>query len=288
MSRPDVKAFFDAPTNTISYVASDPDTRRCAVLDPVLNYDQATGRTSTKSAHRLIAHVREAGLQVDWIIDTHVHADHLTAAPFIRERLGGRIGIGENISSVQEVFGDMFNEDHTFRSDGSQFDHLFRDGETYGIGSIDARAIHTPGHTPACMSHVIGDAMFVGDTMFMPDFGTARCDFPGGDAGTLYDSIQKLFAYPDGTRVFVGHDYMAPGRDFKSWETTVGEQKRYNIHIRNGTSRNEFITLRTARDATLAMPKLILPSVQVNMRAGHMPEPEDNGRRYMKIPINVL
>lgn len=288
MSRPDVKAFFDAPTNTISYVASDPDTRRCAVIDPVLNYDQTAGRTSTESAHRLIDHVRGAGLQVDWIIDTHVHADHLTAAPFIRERLGGRIGISEKISTVQEVFGDLFNEDHSFRTDGSQFDHLFRDGETYRVGSIGGCAIHTPGHTPACMSHVIGDAMFVGDTIFMPDFGTARCDFPGGDAGTLYDSVQKLFAYPDETRVFVCHDYMAPGRDVYAWETTIGEQKRYNVHVRNGTSRNGFIALRTARDTTLAMPKLILPSVQVNMRAGHMPEPEDNGRRYMKIPINAL
>ena len=288
MSRPDVKAFFDAPTNTVSYVASDPVTRRCAVIDPVLNYDQAAGRTSTESAHRLIAHIREAGLQVDWIIDTHVHADHLTSAPLIRERLGGRIGIGGNIPAVQEVFGDMFNEDQSFRADGSQFDHLFGDGETYRVGSIDARSIHTPGHTPACMSHVIGDAMFVGDTVFMPDFGTARCDFPGGDAGALYDSIQKLFAYPDETRMFVGHDYMARGRDTYAWETTVGEQKRGNVHVRNGTSRDEFITLRTARDATLAMPNLILPSVQVNMRAGHMPEPEDNGRRYMKIPINAL
>ncbi len=288
MSRPDVKAFFDAPTNTISYVASDPRTRRCAVIDPVLNYDQAAGRISTESARRLIAYVREAGLQVDWIIDTHVHADHLTAAPFIRERLGGQIGISEKISSVQEVFSDLFNEDHSFRTDGSQFDHLFRDCETYRVGSITARAIHTPGHTPACMSHVIGDAMFVGDTVFMPDFGTARCDFPGGDAGTLYDSVQKLFTYPDETRVFVCHDYMAPGRDVYAWETTVGEQKRYNVHLRTGTSRDEFISSRIARDTTLAMPKLILPSVQVNMRAGHMPEPEDNGRCYMKIPINAL
>ena len=288
MTRPDVKAFFDAPTNTVSYVASDPGTGCCAIIDPVLNYDQAAGRTSTESAHRLIAHVQEAGLQVDWIIDTHVHADHLTAASFIRETLGGRIGIGEKISSVQEVFGDLFNEGHSFRTDGSQFDHLFRDGETYKVGSIDARAVHTPGHTPACMSHVIGDAIFVGDTVFMPDFGTARCDFPGGDAGTLYDSIQRLFAYPDETRVFVCHDYKAPGRDVYTWETTVGEQKRHNVHVRNGTARNEFITLRTTRDTTLALPTLILPSVQVNMRAGHFPEPENNGRRYLRIPINAF
>ena len=283
-----VVPFFDSATHSYSYVVVEADSRTCAVIDPVLDYDQAAGRTSAESAHRLIAYVREAGLQVDWIIDTHVHADHLTAAPFIRERLGGRVGISEKISSVQEIFGDLFNEDHSFRTDGSQFDHLFRDGETYRVGTIEARAIHTPGHTPACMSHVIGDAMFVGDTVFMPDFGTARCDFPGGDAGTLYDSIQKLFAYPDETRVFVCHDYKAPGRDVYAWETTVGEQKRRNVHVRTGTTRNEFITLRTARDTTLAMPKLILPSVQVNMRAGHLPEPEDNGRRYMKIPINAL
>lgn len=288
MSNPEIKAFFDAASSTFSYVASDPGTGRCAVIDPVLDYDQATGRTGTESADRVIAHVLEAGLGVEWIIDTHVHADHLTAAPYIREELGGRIGISESISSVQEVFGDMFNEDHSFRTDGSQFDHLFRDDETYRVGSIDARAIHTPGHTPACMSHVIGDAMFVGDTVFMPDFGTARCDFPGGDAGTLYDSIRKLLAYPDETRMFVGHDYMAPGRDVHACETTVGEQKRHNIHVQDGVDRDAFIALRTARDTTLEMPKLILPSVQVNMRAGHMPEPEDNGRRYMKIPINVL
>ena len=288
MSKPKIKAFFDGPTSTVSYVVSDPATGRCAVIDPVLDYDQAAGRTSTSSADCLIAHVRENDLRVDWIIDTHVHADHLTAAPWIRAQVGGRIGIGENVSAVQKVFGDIFNEHESFRTDGSQFDHLFGDGETYRVGSIEARAIHTPGHTPACMSHVIGDAMFVGDTVFMPDFGTARCDFPGGDAGTLYDSVQKLFVFPDDTRLFVCHDYKAPGRDHHAWETTVGEQKMHNLHVRRGTARDGFIELRAKRDATLAMPTLMLPSVQVNMRAGHMPAPEDNGRRYLKIPINML
>lgn len=288
MNTPQVTAFFDEPTNTISYVVADPASKTCAVIDSLLDFDQASGRTSTESADKIIAFVREHGLTCEWIIDTHVHADHLTAAPHIQRALGGKTGIGAEISTVQKVFARIFNEGQAFHTDGSQFDHLFTDGEAYRIGTIEARAIHTPGHTPACMSHVIGDAVFVGDTLFMPDFGTARCDFPGGDAGTLYDSIQKLFGLPDETRVFLCHDYKAPGREVYVWETMIRAQKASNIHVKTGTSRDAFIKMRTERDATLAMPKLILPSVQINMRAGDMPEPEDNGQRYMKIPINAL
>ncbi|MEL6956447.1 MAG: MBL fold metallo-hydrolase [Pseudomonadota bacterium] len=288
MSKPDVKGFFDPETYTISYVVTDPDTKKCAIVDSLLDYDSASGRTHTASADKLIAYVRENGLKCEWIIDTHVHADHLTAAPYIRSQIGGKTAIGDQISVVQKVFGTIFNAEQSFHTDGSQFDHLFAPDETYRVGNIEAKAIHTPGHTPACMSHLIGDALFVGDTIFMPDFGTARCDFPGGDAGTLFDSIQTLFALPDETRMFLCHDYMAPGRDEYVWETTVGEQKRSNIHVKTGTTRDEFIKMRTARDATLDMPKLILPSVQINMRAGEMPPPEDDGKRYMKIPINAL
>jgi glyoxylase-like metal-dependent hydrolase (beta-lactamase superfamily II) len=288
MSKPQVKGFFDEATFTISYVVADPDTKRCAIIDSLLDFDQASGRTGTSSADRLIGHVREHSLTCEWIIDTHVHADHLTAAPYIQQQLGGRTAIGDHISAVQHVFKAIFNEDKSFHTDGRQFNHLFKDGETYRIGNLQGRAIHTPGHTPACMSHLIGDALFVGDTIFMPDFGTARCDFPGGDAGTLFDSIQKLFALPDETRVFLCHDYKAPGRDEFVWETTIGDEKAANIHVRTGTAREDFIAMRTARDATLAMPKLILPSVQINMRAGEMPPPEDNGQRYMKLPINAL
>lgn len=288
MQTPEVTGFFDEATYTISYVVADPDTKRCAIIDSLLDFDQTSGRTSTESADQLISFVREHGLACDWIIDTHVHADHLTAAPYIKQELGGKTAIGDQISTVQRVFKAIFNEGQAFHTDGRQFDHLFEDGETYLIGGIEARAIHTPGHTPACMSHLIGDALFVGDTIFMPDFGTARCDFPGGDAGTLFDSIQKLFELPDKTRMFLCHDYKAPGRDVFAWETTIGEQKRSNIHVKTGTSRDKFIKMRTERDATLAMPKLILPSVQINMRAGDMPPPEDNGQRYMKLPINAL
>ena len=288
MSKPDVTGFFDTATNTITYVVADPATRKCAIVDSVLDYDAASGRTSTASADKVIGFVGERGYETEWIIDTHVHADHLSAAPHVQEVLGGRTAIGEQIPAVQAEFGKLFNEGETFRTDGSQFDHLFRDEESYSVGSIEARAIHTPGHTPVCTSHLIGDALFVGDTIFMPDFGTARCDFPGGDAGTLYDSIQKLFTLPDETRMFLCHDYTAPGRDTFSWETTVGEQKRDNIHVGNGRQREEFIKMRTERDATLSMPKLILPSVQVNMRAGELPPPENNGIRYLKVPINAL
>jgi len=285
---PHVKGFFDPETYTISYVVADPETKKCAIVDSLLDYDNASGRTHTRSADELIAYVKANDLECEWIIDTHVHADHLTAAPYIKAQIGGKTAIGDQISVVQKVFGTIFNAEQTFHTDGSQFDHLFTDGETYRVGNIEAKAIHTPGHTPACMSHLIGDALLVGDTIFMPDFGTARCDFPGGDAGTLFDSIQKLFALPDETRMFLCHDYKAPGRDEYVWETTVGEQKRSNIHVKDGTSREAFIKMRTERDATLDMPKLILPSVQINMRAGEMPPPEDNGHRYMKIPINAL
>lgn len=288
MNKPDVTAFFDPITNTVSYVVADPATRRCAVIDSLLDFDQASGRTATHSADLMVTHIRLKKLSVDWIIDTHVHADHLTAAPYIKSQLGGRTAISEHISQIQRVFAKIFNEGQSFHTDGSQFDHLFRDGEGYFVGEIEARAILTPGHTPACMSHLIGDAVFVGDTLFMPDFGSARCDFPGGDAGTLYDSIQRLFALPDDTRMFLCHDYKAPGRDEFAWETNVGEQKRSNVHVGSGTSREDFIKMRTARDATLAMPKLILPSVQINMRAGDMPPAEENGQRYLKVPINAL
>ena len=288
MSAPDVTGFFDSETNTISYVVADPATKQCAVIDSLLDFDQASGRTKTKSADKLVEYIQQNELTCEWIIDTHVHADHLTAAPYIREQIGGRTAIGDKISIVQRVFGEVFNEGQTFHTDGSQFDHLFKPGESYRVGNIEARALPTPGHTPACMTHLIGDAMFVGDTLFMPDYGTARCDFPGGDAGTLYDSIQMLFDFPDDTRMFLCHDYKAPGRHDFVWETTIGAQKHSNIHVKDGISRDAFIKMRNEMDATLSMPKLILPSVQINMRAGEMPPPEDNGIRYMKIPINAL
>lgn len=287
-AKPEIKAFFDPDTYTISYVVSDPATRAAAIIDSVLDYDPASGRTRTKSADALIRHVDDTGLNVEWILETHVHADHLSAAPYLHERLGGTIGIGEHVKNVQGVFGDLFNAEAGFQRDGSQFGKLFTDGERFKIGSIEAEAIWTPGHTPACMVYHIGDAAFVGDTLFMPDFGTARCDFPGGDAHTLWQSIQKIFAMPDETRLFMCHDYKAPGRDFYAWETTVAEEKARNIHVKQGTDEQAFIKMRTERDAKLSMPTLILPSVQVNMRAGHLPEAEDNGTRYLKIPLNAV
>lgn len=286
--RPDVEVFFDEPTFTYSYVVSDPATGRAAIIDSVLDYDAASGRTSKDGADAIIAFVKSRGLDVDWILETHVHADHLSAAPYLKQQLGGKLAIGSNIRVVQDVFGKVFNAGSEFARDGSQFDHLFEDGETFQVGSITATAIHTPGHTPACMTYVIGDAGFVGDTMFMPDFGTARCDFPGGDARTLYRSIQKVYALPDETRLFMCHDYKAPGRDEYAYLTSVGEQKAKNIHVRESVSEDEFVAMRTARDATLAMPRLILPSVQVNMRAGELPPAEDNGVRYLKMPIDAL
>lgn len=286
--KPEVEAFFDEPTNTVSYIVADPATKKCAIVDSVLDYDPASGRTSRKSADAIIARVREAGLEVKWILETHVHADHLSAAPYLKEELGGKLAIGSGIRIVQETFGKIFNAGTEFQRDGSQFDVLFDDGDTFRIGTIDARALHTPGHTPACMTYVIGDAAFVGDTIFMPDYGTARVDFPGGDARQLYRSIQKIFALPDATRLFLCHDYKAPGRDEYRWETTVAEEKRSNLHVREGISEDEFVKMRTERDRTLSMPRLILPSVQVNMRAGAFPPPEDNGQRYLKIPIDAL
>jgi len=285
--RPDVKAFFDEATNTVSYVVRDPSGPACAIVDSVLDYDPAAGRTDTASADAIAAHVRAQGLRVDWLLETHVHADHLSAAPYLQRELGGRIGIGENITVVQDVFGKIFNAGTEFQRDGRQFDRLFREGDRFEIGGLSGRVLHTPGHTPACLTYVIGGAAFVGDTLFMPDFGTARCDFPGGDAGMLYDSIQKVLSLPDATVLYLCHDYKAPGRDVYAWETTVAAQKAANVHIA-GTTREAFVAMRQARDATLGMPKLILPSIQVNMRAGRMPPAEDNGVAYLKIPLNAL
>ena len=285
---PDVTAFFDEATFTVSYVVKDPASNACAIVDSVLDFDPASGRTSTASADAIVDHVRRHGLDVEWILESHVHADHLSAAPYLKERVGGKLAIGFNITIVQNVFGKIFNAGTEFERDGSQFDHLFQDGETFAIGGLPGRTMHTPGHTPACMTFVIGDAAFVGDTLFMPDFGTARADFPGGDARTLYRSIQKVLALPPETRLFLCHDYKAPGRDEYRWETTVAEEKAKNVHVHEGVSEDEFVAMRTARDATLSMPRLILPSVQVNMRAGEMPPPEDNGQRYLKLPVNLL
>jgi glyoxylase-like metal-dependent hydrolase (beta-lactamase superfamily II) len=286
--KPDVKAFFDPATNTVSYVVSDPQTRQAAIVDSVLDYDPKSGRTSRASADAVIAYVREQGLTVQWILETHVHADHLSAAPYLKDQVGGTLAIGSNIRTVQDVFGKVFNAGTEFARDGSQFDRLFEDGETFMLGSIEAKAIHTPGHTPACMTYVIGDAGFVGDTLFMPDYGTARCDFPGGDAHVLYRSIQTLYALPDETRLFLCHDYLPEGRDTYQWETTIGAQKAGNIHVHQGVSEEAFVKMRTERDATLAMPVLILPSVQVNMRAGHFPPADENGLTYLKIPVDAL
>lgn len=286
--QPIVKTFFDEPTFTFSHVVSDPETKECAIIDSVLDFDYASGKTDRVSADQIIAYIKEESLQTQWILETHVHADHLSAAPYLKEQLGGTLAIGDQITVVQNVFGKAFNAGTDFERDGSQFDHLFKDDESFSIGSIAAKAIHTPGHTPACMSYLIGDALFVGDTLFMPDYGTARCDFPGGDATTLYQSIQKLFTLPDETRVFMCHDYKAPGRDEYQFETTIGEERQHNIHVSVEHDQADFIHMRESRDATLDMPRLILPSVQVNMRAGHMPPAEDNGQRYLKIPVDLF
>ena len=284
-----VEAFFDPATFTYSYVVSDPTSGQCALVDPVLDYDPAAGRTSHKNADRLIAYVREHDLRVQWILETHVHADHLSAGHYLKELLGGQLGIGDRIAVIQRTFGQLFNAEAEFATDGRQFDHQFHDGEEFHIGGLAARAIHTPGHTPACMTYLIGDAAFVGDTLFMPDYGTARCDFPGGDARTLYRSIHtKLFALPDATRVFMCHDYKAPGRDQYLYETTIGAERTGNVHIHAGIGEEQFVAMRQARDATLGMPTLILPSVQINMRAGELPPAEDNGTRYLKIPLDLL
>jgi len=283
---PIVKSFFDERTNTVTYVVSEPGGRHCAIIDPVLDYDPHAGRTWTESADSVIAYIRDEDLECEWILETHAHADHLSAAPYLREILGGKIAIGEHIPDIQKVFGDIFNAGETFKTDGSQFDELFKDGETFYIGAMLVEVIFTPGHTPACNSYLTGNAVFVGDTLFMPDYGTARCDFPGGDAARLYRSIQKLFALPDETRVFLCHDYKPKGRDHFMWETTICEQKRSNIHVGGGVSEAEFVAMRNARDKTLALPKLILPSIQINMRAGNLPPAEDDGQHYLKIPIN--
>ncbi|SMP36208.1 MBL fold metallo-hydrolase [Shimia sagamensis] len=285
---PDVTAFFDNATNTISFVVKDPEGTSCAIIDSVLDFDYSSGRTDTKSADEIIAHVQEKNLKVEWILESHVHADHLSAAPYLQEKIGGKIGIGKNITIVQDTFGKVFNEGTEFQRDGSQFDKLFEEGDSFMIGQLRGDVLHTPGHTPACMTYVIGDAAFVGDTLFMPDFGTARCDFPGGSSETLYQSIQKILTLPEDTRIFVGHDYKAPGRDEYAWETTVSEQKANNVHIGAGADQDSFIEMRDTRDATLAMPKLIIPSLQVNMRAGQMPEPDEDGDVFLKVPVDKL
>jgi len=293
--RLDVEGFFDPATWTVSYIVIDRATHACAIVDSVLDYDPKSGRTSHASADRLIDRVRELDLHVEWILETHVHADHLSAAPYLKEHLGGRLGIGAHITTVQQVFGKLFNAGTEFARDGRQFDRLFADGDTFSIGGLQARAMHTPGHTPACMTYVVSegaragrpDAAFVGDTLFMPDYGTARCDFPGGDARTLFHSINRVLSLPAETRLYMCHDYQPGGREVR-FVSTVAEEREHNVHVRNGISEDEFVAMRSARDATLGMPVLILPSVQVNMRAGQFPPAEDNGQRYLKIPLDAL
>lgn len=286
-TKPEVTPFFDADTNTISYVVKDPASNACAVVDSVLDFDCPAGRIGTRSADAIIAFIRARTLRLDWLIETHVHADHLSAAPYIQHALGGKIGIGDQITVVQTVFGKVFNEGTEFRRDGSQFDRLFADGDTYSIGTMIAVALHTPGHTPACMTHVVGDAAFVGDTLFMPDGGTARADFPGGDAHELYRSIRRVLALPPTTRLFMCHDYGPNGRAIR-WETTVADERAHNIHVHDGITEAMFVKMRTERDATLSMPRLILPSIQVNMRAGQLPPPETDDQRFLKIPLNAF
>ncbi|WP_313393089.1 MBL fold metallo-hydrolase [Sphingobium yanoikuyae] len=285
---PQIKAFFDEPTFTASYVVHDPETRAAAIIDSVLDYDAASGRTSFASADAIIAYVHEHDLAVEWLLETHAHADHLSAAPYIQGKVGGKLAIGRAILQVQEIFGKIFNEGTEFARDGSQFDRLFEDGDQFTIGNLQATVLHVPGHTPADLAYVIGDAAFVGDTLFMPDYGTARADFPGGDARTLFRSIRRLLTLPPETRLFLCHDYKAPGRDSFAWETTVAAQRAGNVHVHDGAEEDAFVEMREARDATLDMPKLILPSIQVNMRGGRLPEPEDNGTRYLKIPLDAV
>ncbi len=285
---PEVTAFFDEATFTISYVVRDPGGNSAAIIDPVLDFDPKSGRTDPAPADRIIAFVRERGLAVSWILETHVHADHLTAAPYLQRKLGGRMGIGREVSIVQRTFARIYNVEAGFATDGSQFNHLFDDGEAFEIGSLKGQVLHTPGHTPACISYAFGDSIFVGDTLFMPDYGTARCDFPGGDAARLYRSIRRLLSFPATTRLFLCHDYLAPGRDHYAWETSVSAQRAGNVHIKEGVSEAEFVAMRQARDKTLQMPVLLIPSVQVNMRAGHLPPPEENGVSYLKVPVDLL
>ncbi|MGM0480668.1 MAG: MBL fold metallo-hydrolase [Pseudomonadota bacterium] len=286
--QPIVTHFFDEPTNTYSYVVQDPSSKHCAIIDSVLDFDYAAGRTDTASADLILEFIAQHQLTVDWILETHVHADHLSAAPYLQEKTAAKLAIGEHIKTVQDTFGKAFNAGTEFARDGSQFDRLLSDGDQFNIGELQADVLHTPGHTPACLTYVIGDAAFVGDTLFMPDYGTARCDFPGGDARVLYQSIQKVFSLPDSTRLFMCHDYKAPDRDDYAFETTVAEEKQTNIHVGDGKTEEDFVKMRTERDATLNMPRLILPSVQINMRAGQMPPAEDNQQRYLKIPLNLF
>ena len=286
--RPSIAGFFDEATNTVSYVVHDPTTDEAAIIDSVLDFEVASGRTSNGSADRIIEYVTYNNLKVTWLIETHAHADHISAAPYLQERLGGKLAIGRGIIRVQEVFGKLFNAGTDFERDGSQFDKLFEDGETFKVGELEGIALHVPGHTPADMAFIIGDAALVGDTIFMPDFGTARADFPGGDAHQLYRSIRRLLSLPDETRLFLCHDYKAPGRDEYAWETTVKQQREENVHVKDGVSEEDFVEMRTTRDKTLAMPKLIMPSVQVNIRGGRLPDPEDNGVSYIKIPVNAV
>jgi glyoxylase-like metal-dependent hydrolase (beta-lactamase superfamily II) len=285
--KPDVTAFFDEPTNTVSYVVKDPESNACAVIDSVTDLDYAAGRISFPSADKIIEFVKGNGLQVEWLIETHAHADHLSAAPYIQRKLGGKLGIGENITVVQKVFGRIFDEVGEFQRNGSEFDRLFRDGDTYEVGGMTAFAMLTPGHTPACMTHVIGDASFVGDPLFMPDAGTARADFPGGDARVLYRSIGRLLDLPPAMRLFMCHDYAPEGREIR-WETTVAEERARNVHVHEGVTEDEFVRMRTSRDEKLSLPTLIIPAVQVNIRGGNLPEPDETGRRYLKVPINEL
>ncbi len=285
--KPQIKGFFDADTNTISYVVKDPASDACAIIDSVMDIDYAAGRISYAAADALIAYVQSQRLRVEWLIETHAHADHLSGAPYIQGKLGGKIGIGENIKIVQDVFGKIFNEGTQFQRDGSQFDALFKDGDTYHIGTMPVHVMATPGHTPACMTHIAGDAAFVGDTLFMPDGGTARADFPGGDARVLFRSIKKVLSLPGELRLFMCHDYAPGGRAIK-WETTVAEERAHNIHVHDGVSEAEFVAMRAERDQTLGMPKLIVPAIQVNIRAGHLPEPDESGKRFLKVPLNGL
>ena len=286
MQKPTIQSFFDPDTFTVTHVVSDPVRRRAAIIDSVLDYDPKSGRTSHASADKVVAYVKQAGLTVDWLLETHAHADHLSAAPYLQAQLGGSIGIGRHICEVQGVFKKVFNA-KDMNTQGAEFDHLFEDGEQFKIGDLEVRVMHTPGHTPACLTYVVGQDAFVGDTLFMPDYGTARCDFPGGDAATLFQSIQKVLALPPQTRLHLCHDYPPASRE-PAWETTVAQERAHNIHVHEGVTQAEFVALRTARDKTLAMPVLILPAVQVNVRAGHLPPPEDNGVTYLKIPINAL
>ena len=285
--RPEIRAFFDEPTNTVSYLIADPETKRAAVVDPVLDFDHRSGKASTKSSDAILQAANAAGFTIDWILETHAHADHLSGAPYIKLKTGAKVGIGEHIREVQKIFRPVFNATD-LKGDGSEFDHLFKDGEHFKIGNLEGEVIYTPGHTPACVSYKVEDAVFVGDTLFMPDYGTARADFPGGDAHDLYRSIKRILDLPAETRLFICHDYKAPGRDSYAWETTVAEERERNVHVRDGVSEDEFVAMREKRDSTLAAPLLLLPSIQVNIRGGNLPPEEINGVRYLKIPVTMV